>query len=153
MKKLLGIVVLGLLFSGNAYADKKNIYLMCSGYDPILPKTYNQYLNDTNDYFLITKKFINYDFNWKEGKFKKKIKIKQQNEELIYGSTDNFLDVKKKEQKRRFLLDKYSLKMFVTIGVIDKNLITKDRVKERTVDQECKIIKKTNLGRLKPRIN
>ena len=126
---------------------------MCSGYDPILPKTYNQYLNDTNDYFLITKKFINYDFNWKEGKFKKKIKIKQQNEELIYGSTDNFLDVKKKEQKRRFLLDKYSLKMFVTIGVIDKNLITKDRVKERTVDQECKIIKKTNLGRLKPRIN
>ena len=153
MKKLLGIVVLGLLLSGNAYAEKKNIYLMCSGYDPILPKTYNQYLNDTNDYFLITKKFINYDFNWKEGKFKKKIKIKQQNEELIYGSTDNFLDVKNKEQKRRFLLDKYSLKMFVTIGVIDKNLITKDRVKERTVDQECKIIKKTNLGRLKPRIN
>ena len=153
MKKLLPILVLSLLFSGNAYAEKKNIYLMCSGYDPILPKTYNQYLNDTNDYFMITRKFINYDFNWKEGKFSKKVKIKLQDEELIYGSTDNFLDVKNKEKKRRFLLDKYSLEMFVTYGSIDKNLITKDQVKQRTHTKECKIIKKTNLGRLKPRIN
>jgi hypothetical protein len=106
MKKLLGIMVLGLLLSGNAYAEKKNIYLMCSGYDPILPKTYNQYLNDTNDYFMVTRKFINYDFNWKEGKFSKKVKIKLQDEELIYGSTDNFLDVKINELHSNLLSKK-----------------------------------------------
>ena len=126
---------------------------MCSFYMPTLPKTYNEYLKDKNDYFMITKEFIKYDFSWKKGKFYKEAKIRLQNEELIYGSTNDFLDVKDKKEKRRFMLNKYSLKMFVTIGSIDKNLITKDQVKERTYDIDCRIIDKTNLGKLKPRID
>ena len=126
---------------------------MCSGYMPSLPKSYNEYLNDKNDYFMITEEFINYDFRWKNGMFNKRAKIRLQNEELIYGSTNDFLDVKDKKEKRRFMINKYSLKMLITIGSIDKNLITKDQVKERSYDSDCRIIDKTSLGKLKPRIN
>ena len=126
---------------------------MCSGYMPSLPKSYNEYLNDKNDYFMITEEFINYDFRWKNGMFNKRAKIRLQNEELIYGSTNDFLDVKDKKEKRRFMINKYSLKMLITIGSIDKNLITKDQVKERSYDRDCRIIDKTSLGKLKPRIN
>ena len=57
MKKLLGIVVLGLFLSGNTFAEKnvknKIPILMCGGHTifyPKLPTTYEEFLNDDNLY-------------------------------------------------------------------------------------------------------
>ena len=38
MKKLLGIMVLGLLLSGNAYADEDMLLIQCQSDDPKLSK-------------------------------------------------------------------------------------------------------------------
>ena len=56
MKKLLGIVVLGLLLSGNAYADKK--FLVCSSDNKVIEKGVKEFLTSINldDNFLM----INY---------------------------------------------------------------------------------------------
>ena len=56
MKKLLGILVLGLLLSGNAYADKK--FLVCSSDNKVIEKGVKEFLTSINldDNFLM----INY---------------------------------------------------------------------------------------------
>jgi len=56
MKKLLSIIVLGLLLSGNAYADKK--FLVCSSDNKVIEKGVKEFLTSINldDNFLM----INY---------------------------------------------------------------------------------------------
>ena len=54
MKKLLGIIVLGLLLSGNAYADDdKNLIVLCSSKNSyeVYPRTISQYDKEKNHFF------------------------------------------------------------------------------------------------------
>jgi hypothetical protein len=81
MKKLLGIVVLGFLLSGNAYADKK--FLVCSSDNKVIEKGVKKFLTSINldDNFLMinNKKFNITSVNDEEIKAVFEIKKKIQN--------------------------------------------------------------------------
>lgn len=143
--------------------DKKNkdiktrtTYLMCSNSfinEPHLPQSYEDYLNDINYYYAIDDNTISWGWDWKLGDFISKIPIKNQSEESTRAMSENFWDIKNDEYKLFLELNKYSLKMTVGIGKIDKNLFTKDEVKVKTYTSKCIEINANKLGKLKPRIN
>jgi hypothetical protein len=83
MKKLLGILVLGLLLSGNAYADKK--FLVCSSDNKVIEKGVKEFLTSINldDNFLMinNKKFNITSVNDEE--IKAVLEIKKKNSEYF----------------------------------------------------------------------
>ena len=160
MKKLLGIVVLSLLLSLNAYAEKniknKIPILMCGGHTmfyPKLPTTYEEVLNDDNLYYAIGKKKIAMEWDWKEGRFTQTIPITSNTTETIVAISEDFWDTKSKKPKFFLELNKYSMKMIVGMGVLDKNLFTKDKIQLKTRATNCLTIDVKKLFKLKPRID
>jgi len=160
MKKLLGIVVLGLFLSGNTFAEKnvknKIPILMCGGHTifyPKLPTTYEEFLNDDNLYYAIAKKKIAMEWNWKEGRFTQTIPITSNTNETIVAISEDFWDTKSKKPKFFLELNKYSMKMIVGMGVLDKNLFTKDKIQLKTRVANCSTIDVKKLFKLKPRID
>ena len=161
MKKFLGIFVLGLLLSGNAFAEKniknKIPILMCGGHAMFYPKyptTYEEFLNDGNLYYAIAKKKIAMGWDWKEGRFTQTIPITSNTTETIVAISEDFWDTKSKKPKFFLELNKYSMKMIVGMGVLDKNLFTKDKIKvQKTRVANCSTIDVKKLFKLKPRID
>ena len=134
----------------------KITFLMCSNssdYYPRLPTTYQEYLDDNNHYYAISKKKIAMGWNWKEGKFSFSIPILSDGKELILAISEDFWNTKSKKSKYFLGFNKYSMQMMIGIGYLDKNLFTKDEIKMRRSFSKCSTIDINELGKLKPRID
>ena len=60
---------------------------------------------------------------------------------------------KVKNQKFYLSLNKYSMTMTIGLGILDKNLLSKDEIKLRANDSKCLTIDMNKLFKLKPRID
>tara|TARA_B100001248_G_C27369794_1_gene451059 strand:+ start:248 stop:1000 length:753 start_codon:yes stop_codon:yes gene_type:complete len=142
-------------------SSKKNLkdkifILMCGGHTIFYPKypiTYEEILNDDNLYYAIGEKKIAIGWDWKEGRFTQTIPITSNTTETIVAISEDFWNTKSKKSKFFLDFNKYSMKMIVGTGVLDKNLFTKDKIQLETRVANCSTIDVKKLFKLKPRID
>ena len=142
-------------------SSKKNVkkkipILMCGGYtifNPKLPTTYQEYLDDDNFYYAIGEKKIAMGWDWKEGRFTHAVPITSNTTKTLEAISNDFWDTKSKKSKFYLSLNKYSMTMTIGLGILDKNLLSKDEIKLRANDSKCLTIDMNKLFKLKPRID
>ena len=129
---------------------------MCGGHTifyPKYPTTYEEILNDDNLYYAIGEKKIDFNWDWKLGKFLSRLPIELNNKGTIMAISKDFWNIENDNSKYYLSLDKYSMIMTSGIGYLDKNLFTKDEIKMIKRVSKCSTIDINKLGKLKPRID